>query len=237
MTDVPAWRYVDHLQLNFPPADIVALPPQVLEAVEHEQVRSAGLSRALDQRDVALIELEAARAADANAELDAASSDARPAKQQQPKALEKVDLAKRAVEAHRGALKEARRVLLNLIWDVREGWAERVMQEREQGRTALVAMLDEIGAAFDQLAIRDTFLDGLVALEECGGMAASVEFAVPASSLEHRAQHRADLIEAALDTSPNQLGYRLPPEVAESLAGLAQHLRPVVSSEYSIAAW
>ena len=82
MTDAPAWRYVDHLTLNFPPADIVDMPPQVLEAVEHEQVRSAGLSRALDQLDVALIELEAARAADANAELDAASSDARPAKAQ-----------------------------------------------------------------------------------------------------------------------------------------------------------
>ena len=234
----PAWRFVEHLGLDFPPADIVALPPQVLEAVEQEQARRAGLDRSLAELETARGELEAAKVADAHAELDAASGDSRPAKPQQQKAQDKVDLAGRVVEAHRSAVKQARRELLTIVWDARIEWQEQVAQERESAREALVALLLQVGETFDRLAIRDTLLDGLAALEQSGGHVGGLQFAATAESLEQRRQHREDLIAVALDTSANQLGWRMPPEVAEALADLARHLTPpALSAAYEIAAW
>ena len=129
-------------------------------------------------------------------------------------------------------------MLLNLIWDVREGWGERIAAEREQARQELVTLLDQIGETFDQLAIRDTFLDGLGHLVECGGHTGGLSFAAPASDLAYCRQRREDLIAAALAAHPGDLGYRLPAEVAEALADLARHLTPPgVGAEYEIAAW
>ena len=221
----PYFRFVDGIPADLPVG--VDVPEAVVEAAEAVRTRGGGLQRAAGELRDAREELERAHEADRLAEVEAAAAGKASPKGTIAKAADRVAGAERKVAGHETAVKDAVRSYLATIWEEQARWAAALAEQRDRERVELVELLaEQVGERFDRIAILDETLRNLAALTESGGMVAGWSLATTPENLELRRARREELIERALEPVGSQLGFRVPPEVAECLALICQHLHP-----------
>ena len=233
----PAWRFLDHLRLYLPPADIVALPPQWPK----RSSRNGPVAPACPARSP-------------NSRPPAASSrprrlPTRPPNSTQPAAtLGRRNRSRpRRREGRSCRARSPRRIVprsnkhgefcYDRLGRAQE-WREKVAQNAKAPGGARSAA-PQVGEPFDRLAVRDTLLSGSRPLSRPAGTSAGSNLPRQPDPSSGAGSIREDLIAAALDTNrrtSSDGGCRLRSD-RRSRTLHDTWPRPDVSAAYEIAAW